>query len=130
MPEGRRQEAQQEKEEHDPLAMAQPLQPLLQAQDREEASVPMREELKLEVVKTLLGHAHGVNCLLATEKILFSGASDKTIKLWDIETFSCLGTLTGHKAPVNDLVMSMGWLISCSNDKTLKAWEVQSTQHS
>ncbi|GFZ90613.1 hypothetical protein CYANOKiyG1_00910 [Okeania sp. KiyG1] len=54
-------------------------------------------------------------------KTLASASADKTIKLWDIETFNCIRTLTGSK----DVVWSVAFtpdgekLASCGYESTI-----------
>ena len=55
-------------------------------------------------MRTQEAHKHSVDKLqfLGYSK-LASGSSDKTIKIWDIESGSCISTLEGHKDFVNTL---------------------------
>ena len=56
--------------------------------------------------------------------ILASGGSDKTIKLWNLETGELLCTLNAHSRGVNSVVFSPDGqtLASGSDDKTIKLW--------
>ncbi len=49
-----------------------------------------------EFVRTLLGHKRGIACLQYRDKIVVSGSSDNTIRIWDIECGACLRILEGH----------------------------------
>ncbi len=71
---------------------------------------------------TLTGHADGVNSLAVADGKLFSGSSDGTIKVWDLETNRCLYTLTGHADGVRSLAVADGKLFSGSSDCTIKVW--------
>ena len=66
----------------------------------------------------------------SSDKILVSGSSDKTIKVWDIESGNQLFTLWGHQAPVLSVVVTPDGkrVISGSSDKTLKVWDLQQTR--
>jgi len=57
---------------------------------------------------------------------LASGSSDKTIKIWEVETGRLLRTLTGHTDDVYSVSYSPDgkYLASGSDDKTVKLWEV------
>ncbi|WP_431659214.1 WD40 repeat domain-containing protein [Pantanalinema rosaneae] len=61
------------------------------------------------------------------DTILASGSEDRTIKLWDIKTGSCLQTLTGHQEWVKSVAFSPDgqMLASGSFDHTLKLWDLQ-----
>jgi WD40 repeat protein len=58
--------------------------------------------------------------------ILASASGDRTIKIWDIETGSCLKTLTGHTDWVRSVAFSLDGqiLASGSADCTIKLWDV------
>lgn len=102
----------------------------------------VREELKQKqkkqvntvctTVKTLVGHLDSVLSLAISPdgKIIASGSSDRTIKLWNFPTGEILGTLTGNSSPVLSLAFSRDGqtLASGSNmefqDGTIKLWNV------
>jgi WD40 repeat protein len=68
----------------------------------------------------------GVNCLAFTpdSKVLATG-SDKTIKLWDLQTGSNIRTLFAHDSSINALLFTgrTERLISAAADKTVKLWD-------
>jgi WD40 repeat protein len=67
-------------------------------------------------------------CFSADGKQVASGSWDKTVKIWETSTGTCVSTLTGHSYSVT----SVAWnndgskLASSSNDETIKIWAVSS----
>ncbi|PLZ99732.1 hypothetical protein CI592_19260, partial [Fischerella thermalis CCMEE 5328] len=60
-------------------------------------------------------------------KILASGSSDKTIKLWDIATGKVIKTLTYGSSVTNITFSPDGKLLAAgSSDKTIKLWDIAS----
>jgi WD40 repeat protein len=73
-----------------------------------------------------------VNCLkVLPEKnknrvLLASGHQDCVIKIWDIDTASCLFILEGHMSWINCIeCLPNGNIISGSNDGTMKIWNLE-----
>jgi WD40 repeat protein len=63
-------------------------------------------------------------------KTLASGSSDKTVKLWNVETGQEIRTLGSHSDFVRSIAFSPDGktLASGSNDKTVKLWNVETGQ--
>ena len=61
-----------------------------------------------------------------------SASSDKTLKVWDVETGRELRTLFGHTNWVTGVVLSGDGrcAVSASDDKTLKVWDVETGANS
>ncbi|KAG8506388.1 E3 ubiquitin-protein ligase TRAF7 [Galemys pyrenaicus] len=80
---------------------------------------------------TFVGHQGPVWCLCVYSMgdLLFSGSSDKTIKVWDTcTTYKCQKTLEGHDGIVLALCIQGCKLYSGSADCTIIVWDVQSLQ--
>ncbi|MGC2310805.1 MAG: WD40 repeat domain-containing protein [Candidatus Babeliaceae bacterium] len=101
----------------------------------EEIPLPAQQEIiqrmvhemvtNYEFKRNLVGHKNIVNVLLATDKNLFSGSYDKTIKRWNIETGKEIQTFTGHRDMVRALVVKGNKLVSGAYDKTIKIWDIE-----
>jgi len=64
-----------------------------------------------------------LNIVHTRDNRLATGSSDETIKIWNIETGTCIQTLDGHTGRVYSLCeLSDGCLLSGSADKTIKIW--------
>jgi WD40 repeat protein len=63
-------------------------------------------------------------------QILASGNNDRTIRLWDVNTGSCLKILKGHDDRVRSIAFSSvgSLLVSGSEDGTMKLWDVQTSK--
>lgn len=88
--------------------------------------------------RRLIGHSDGVYSVafspaIATEnadgistasKYLVSGSGDKTIRLWSLETWTCLVVWKGHEQVVWDVKWNpLGhWFVSGSLDNTARLW--------
>lgn len=79
-------------------------------------------------INILKGHSRYVNAVTFSPlgNLLASGSSDKTIKLWQLDTGELIATLTGHTDDVNSLAFSPEgqYLASGSLDRTIKLWQV------
>ena len=54
--------------------------------------------------KTLARHTTGVNSVCEVGGMLASGSADKTVKLWDVGSGTCVKTLEGHTSYVLSVV--------------------------
>ena len=69
--------------------------------------------------KTLTGHFGSVLALATTKDKIVSGSSDKTIKIWDMNTGDCLQTLSGHNGRVGSVIIFKDKIVSGSRGKTI-----------
>ncbi|MFN3741871.1 MAG: WD40 repeat domain-containing protein, partial [Anaerolineales bacterium] len=63
-------------------------------------------------------------------RTLVSGSSDRTVKVWEVETGRLLRSLEGHPGSVRAVALSADGrtLVSGSSDRTVRAWDVESGQ--
>ncbi|MBW4578917.1 MAG: NACHT domain-containing protein [Tildeniella nuda ZEHNDER 1965/U140] len=81
---------------------------------------------------TLIGHTDWVWSIAFSPdgKTLASSSSDRTIKLWDVQTQQCYKTLLGHAAAVRSIAFAASTgkdptsacLVSGSDDRTVRLW--------
>uniref|UniRef100_A0A8D8RZP7 Uncharacterized WD repeat-containing protein alr3466 n=1 Tax=Cacopsylla melanoneura TaxID=428564 RepID=A0A8D8RZP7_9HEMI len=85
----------------------------------------------LEPVATLQGHTSAVSSVgfNNASTLIVSGSMDKTVKLWDLQSLSCIKTLESHTRYVTCCTFSCddSLLASGSNDKTITVWDVKGT---
>ncbi|XP_065826001.1 E3 ubiquitin-protein ligase TRAF7-like isoform X2 [Oscarella lobularis] len=78
---------------------------------------------------TFVGHEGPVWALCVYGDCLFSGSSDKTIKVWDTHTnYKCLKTLEGHNGIVLALCIHGNRLYSGSADNSIRIWDIDSLE--
>jgi WD40 repeat protein len=77
--------------------------------------------------KTLRGHTGFVRAVTFDNdgSRVFSGSSDKTVKVWDAKTGKVKLTLGGHQGDVNDVAYSsvLNAVVSGSDDRTVRLWD-------
>ena len=63
-------------------------------------------------------------------KYVVSGSRDNSIKIWDIETSTCLNTLENHSDFVSSVAISPDgkYIVSGSYDKTIKIWDIKTAE--
>jgi WD40 repeat protein len=84
------------------------------------------------LVRTIEGHSAHVNDVAITPdgKHALSASSDKTLRLWDLETGQCIHTFEGHHSEVYSVVITPDGkrALSASADGTLRLWDLESGQ--
>ena len=77
------------------------------------------------IAKIFIESINTKNLTFESNMHLLSGSSDKTIKLWDIDSGKCLRTFEGHEGPVMCIdSLTNERVLSSSGDKTIKIWNV------
>lgn len=72
-----------------------------------------------------------LKCVLSPSlKYLVTTSADRSIRVWDVQTWTKAGTLNGHQRWVWDAVFSADscYLISASSDSTAKLWDLRTTE--
>ncbi|MBE2281339.1 MAG: WD40 repeat domain-containing protein [Ignavibacteriaceae bacterium] len=82
---------------------------------------------KTNIVQTI--HSSSINCLALDphNSLLFSGGSDKIIKIWDNASGKLISNLKGHKGKINSISVNPfnNTIASGSSDNTIKIWDFQ-----
>ena len=60
--------------------------------------------------------------------MLASASQDSTVKLWDVDSGTCVKTLEGHTDCVRSVCEVGGMLASGSQDSTVKLWPTTNDQ--
>ncbi len=94
-------------------------------------SIPLKNTAlgNISLANTLAGHTGSVwsIALGSNGQTLVSGSSDKTIKVWNLDTGQLLRTLSRHSDTIRSVTLSSDGqtLVSGSGDKTIKIWNLQ-----
>jgi hypothetical protein len=69
-------------------------------------------------------------CFSADGRLVLSGSSDCTMRLWDIASGQCLRVFVGHSGWVYSVCLSADrcWALSASADHTVRLWDVANGQ--
>lgn len=115
-------------------------EPVLEPPDQLKWSTLYRNRTVLEdnwrqysiMARTLDGHDDSVYCVeMLSAHTIATGSRDKTIRIWDLRTSSCIGVLTGHTGSVLCLAYDpeSQVLVSGSSDCTCKIWGLRTLKH-
>lgn len=75
---------------------------------------------------TAIHFAHGSVWLQFDGKHIVSGSLDTSIRVWDVDSGTCLHTLTGHQSLTSGMEIQDGLLVSGNADSTVKVWDINS----
>jgi U3 small nucleolar RNA-associated protein 13 len=84
---------------------------------------------EIKLLGTCKGHKRGVWTVRfgRTERVLATGSGDKTVKLWNLDDFSCVKTFEGHTNSVLrvDFLNAGMQMVSTASDGLVKLWNIR-----
>ena len=83
----------------------------IQCTDREHLTDPVPRPVPQQV---LTGHTGSVLCLQYDDKVIISGSSDATVRVWDVGSGELVNTLIHHCEAVLHLRFAHGMMVTCS----------------
>lgn len=66
------------------------------------------------IFKVLIGHTGSVLCLQYDDKVIISGSSDSTVRVWNVHTGEMVHSLIHHCEAVLHLRFNNGMMVTCS----------------
>jgi len=101
----------------------------IQYQAKSKSSAP---SATLQLLGTFKGHKRGVWSVKfsTADQCVATASGDRTIKLWNLNDFSCIKTFEGHSNSVLrcDFLTKGMQLVSCASDGLVKVWNVKDEQ--
>ncbi len=68
-------------------------------------------------------HSERITCIYADKEFLYTGSRDRTIKIWDKNTFQEIATLRGHRHFIARICSDDTSIYSGSADRKIKIWD-------
>ncbi|KAJ1961149.1 hypothetical protein GGI12_003410 [Dipsacomyces acuminosporus] len=84
-----------------------------------------RRDQGYETSFTLAGHNVAINAVHLCGDMLVSASGDRTIKVWDLTTRTCVLTFLDHTRGVACLDFDGKYIVSGSSDKSIRIWNVE-----
>ncbi|KAL7718846.1 U3 small nucleolar RNA-interacting protein [Entamoeba marina] len=85
------------------------------------------DPISRNLIAQLRGHQDNVNSCVFREGTyeMYSCSSDRSVKVWNVETHSLMDTLYGHHSPINSIdALTKERCVTASTDKTVRVWKV------
>ncbi|KAF4358937.1 hypothetical protein G4B88_018175, partial [Cannabis sativa] len=83
---------------------------------------------KMQNIKKIRGHRNAVYCAIFDRlgRYVITGADDRLVKIWSMETAYCLASCRGHEGDITDLAVSANNAVvaSSSNDCIIRVWRI------
>ncbi len=102
-----------------------------QSTDRSNGVIKLIETATGKTVASLRGHTGSISVLAFSPDgtLLASGSSDKTVRIWNVQTYQLLYTFKGYSDEILKLFFSPNNKYLASDDHyTVKIWDVQTHQ--
>jgi WD40 repeat protein len=86
-------------------------------------------DIRGTVTRTFEGHLDAINSVAVAinNKFIVTGSSDKTAKIWDVQSGKLLFTLEGHEWKVTSVAISLDckYIVTGSTDGSVKLWNAE-----
>lgn len=85
---------------------------------------------RIQPLRIMAGHLSDVDCVRwhANCNYIATGSSDKTVRLWDVQSGDCVRIFIGHRSMILSLAMSPDgrYMASGDEDGTVMMWDLSS----
>lgn len=77
------------------------------------------------VKRIIQAHKESVLNIRSDSRYIVSGSKDKTVKLWNVNTYELKWTVSGHATAVLSVRLSENFVVSSSGDTHIRIWSVE-----